>query len=111
MLNYVFKARNSEGAMTSGTLSADTPTLDKLGKEGVVFSRAVATSSWTIPAVMSVFTSLYPGVHRTTDYRKKLPEKIGTLAEVLKKNGFMTAAFVSTTVLDSRYGFSRGFDL
>lgn len=88
-----------------------TPTLDKLGKEGVVFSRAVATSSWTIPAVMSVFTSLYPGVHRTTDYRKKLPEKTGTLAEVLKKNGFMTAAFVSSTVLDSRYGFSRGFDL
>jgi len=87
-----------------------TPTLDKLAKEGVVF-RAVATSSWTIPAVMSVFTSLYPGVHRTTDYRKKLPEKIGTLAEVLKKNGFATAAFVSSTVLDSRYGFSRGFDL
>ena len=88
-----------------------TPTLDKLAKEGVVFSRAVAASSWTIPAVMSVFTSFYPGVHRTTDHRKKLPEKIGTLAEVLEKNGFMTAAFVSTTVLDSRHGFSRGFDL
>ena len=37
-----------------------TPALDAIAKEGVVFSKAMATSSWTMPAVMSVLTSLYP---------------------------------------------------
>lgn len=88
-----------------------TPTLDKLAKEGAVFSRAIATSSWTKPAVMSVFTSLYPAIHKVTDFHKKLSEKINTLAEMLKENGYITAAFVCSPNLDSCYGFSRGFNL
>jgi arylsulfatase A-like enzyme len=88
-----------------------TPTLDKLAKEGVVFSKAIATSSWTMPTVMSVFTSLYPGIHRTTNYQKKLPNGINTLAEILKENGYMTTAFVGNPTLDNRFGFSKGFYL
>ncbi|MHC4740161.1 MAG: sulfatase [Planctomycetota bacterium] len=88
-----------------------TPALDNLAKEGVSFSNALATSSWTMPTVMSVFTSLYPSVHRTTDYLKKLPERINTLAEILKENGYVTTAFVVSPVLGRQYGFSKGFDL
>ncbi len=88
-----------------------TPTLDKLAHEGVIFSRAIATSSWTLPTNMSVFTSLYPSVHKVTDNKRTLPKRITTLAQVLKKNGYLTAAFVTSPVLDGGNGFSRGFDL
>lgn len=88
-----------------------TPTFDKLAEEGVAFSRAIATSSWTMPTVMSVLTSLYPGVHKMTGSQKKLPEGRNTLADILKKNDYVTAAFISNPTLNNRYGFSKGFDL
>ena len=90
---------------------ATTPTLDKLAKQGALFSKAIGTSSWTMPTNMSIFTSLYPGVHKTTDYQKKLPPGRVTLAEIMKTQGYTTAAFVSNPTLGSQYGFSRGFDL
>ena len=94
-----------------GYTRATTPTLDKLAKEGALFSKAIATSSWTMPTNMSIFTSLYPGVHKTTDYQKKLPQGRSTLADIMKTQGYTTAAFVSNPTLGSQYGFSQGFDL
>ncbi|MHC4478907.1 MAG: sulfatase [Planctomycetota bacterium] len=94
-----------------GYLRNTTPTLDGLAKQGVVFSRAMATSSWTMPTIMSVFTSLYPGLHGMTDWAKQLPAGTTTLAHVLKANGYITAAFVSNPALDGDCGFDRGFDL
>ncbi|MFC1677128.1 sulfatase [Planctomycetota bacterium] len=88
-----------------------TPTLDKLARKGVVFSGAMATSSWTLPAVTSVFTSLYPGVHKTTGTQRRLSENITTLTEILKENNYSTAAFVSNPTLDSPCGLSKGFQL
>jgi arylsulfatase A-like enzyme len=88
-----------------------TPTLDRLATEGVVFNRAMATSSWTIPAVMSVMTSLYPGLHNAKDFRQKTPEEITTLAEILKERGYVTVAFAGNPLLDGSYGFRQGFDL
>lgn len=88
-----------------------TPALDTIAKEGVAFSKTMATANWTMPAVMSVLTSLYPEVHGTNNYDKKLPESVPMLAEVLKENGYKTVAFVSNPTLDGRHGFSRGFEL
>jgi arylsulfatase A-like enzyme len=88
-----------------------TPTLDRLAHEGVSCMRTLSTSGWTLPSVMSVMTSLYPDVHRTYTYEHRLSEKIMTLAEVLKANGYTTVGFVSNPILDGKYGFSDGFDL
>jgi len=88
-----------------------TPTLNTVAKEGVVFSKAMATASWTMPAVMSVLTSLYPEVHGTSNYDRKLPEDVVTLTKVLRENGYKTVAFVSNPTLDGRHGFCQGFEL
>ena len=88
-----------------------TPTFDRLAREGVLCTRTMSTSGWTLPCVMSVMTSLYPDVHRTYTHENRLPEEITTLAEVLKANGYTTVGFVSNPVVDSKYGFSDGFDL
>ncbi len=88
-----------------------TPVFDAIAREGVVFSKVMATSSWTMPTVMSVLTSLYPEAHGTTNYDRKLPEDVTTLAEVLRENDYKTVAFVSNLTLDGRHGFYQGFDL
>jgi len=88
-----------------------TPVFDAIAREGAVFSKVMATSSWTMPTVMSVLTSLYPEAHGTTNYDRKLPEDVTTLAEVLRENDYKTVAFVSNPTLDGRHGFYQGFDL
>jgi arylsulfatase A-like enzyme len=88
-----------------------TPTLDRLAREGILCTRTLSTSGWTLPSVMSVMTSLYPDVHRTCKSDRRLPQEITTLAEVLKADGYATVGFISNPIIDGRYGFSDGFDL
>jgi len=40
--------------------------MDSLAASGVVFTNAYSTSSWTNPAVASLFTSRYPSQHQVT---------------------------------------------
>ena len=54
----------------AGYKRATTPTLDQLAAEGAIFTNAVSTTSWTLPAHASLFTGLYNsahGVHKKLD--------------------------------------------
>jgi len=56
---------------------------------------------------------LAASVHGVTDFGIPLAKTIPTWAELLKQNGYQTAAFIGAVVLDSRTlapGLDRGFD-
>lgn len=94
-----------------GNKGIETPNLDRLCERGVVFTRAVAASPSTLPSHASIFTGLYPrhhGARANGIYR--LGSEQRTLAEILSENGYETAAFVSSFVLDAKYGLAQGFD-
>ncbi len=68
------------------------PNIDKLAKEGVVFSQAFSQSFITLPCVMSIFSSLYSSSHGVEYvFKDKIPDKIYTLAEILNIYGYNTA--------------------
>ncbi|MEW6270253.1 MAG: sulfatase [Thermodesulfobacteriota bacterium] len=85
------------------------PRLDALARDGVLFERVVAQSSWTRPAVASLLTGLDPFAHGATGLRQGLPANAPTLAELLAAQGFSTAAFVSNVNVSAPFGFARGF--
>lgn len=87
------------------------PNLDRLTDEGVVFSNAFSVTSWTLPAHTSMLTSLYPLSHGVVIDEESLDENRTTLAEVLKGEGYATAAFVSGPYLNSHFGLNQGFDM
>jgi len=90
-----------------------TPNLDRLAKEGILFTDHVANSGWTLPQYMTMHTGLYPLTHRMTrlKYNAPLSSKISTLAEMLKKHGYTTVGFSSSNgYLHPQLGFGRGFD-
>jgi arylsulfatase A-like enzyme len=87
-----------------------TPNFDKFAKDNILFTNAFATSSWQMPAVGSLFTSLYPSQHSATHIDNKLNSKVQTLAGILKENGFYTAGFGCNPRLSADYGFDKGFD-
>ncbi len=94
-----------------GATEVETPALDRLGREGVVFEQAMATAPLTLPAHSSIFTAKFPPEHGVRDNGGFFlgPEQ-ETLAEVLKARGYATGGFVSAFVLDSKWGIDQGFD-
>ncbi len=95
-----------------GNSSIETPNLDRLATEGVLFSKAISPASTTLPSHCSILTGLYPYHHgaRANGFTR-LPDDQTTLAEILSERGYATAAFISAYVLDMRFGAGQGFSL
>ena len=87
------------------------PTLRALSAEGVRFEVAYAPSATTGPSHASLFTSLYPLTHRVVKNGRSLAPEFDTMAELLSRAGFQTAAVVSSFVLSERFGYAQGFDV
>ncbi len=86
------------------------PNIDKLASEGVIFEKAYSTNFWTLPSHASLFTALYPSQAGATSETNQLPQSNTTLAEVMKKSGYNTAAFSCNTWVGKERGFAKGFD-
>jgi arylsulfatase A-like enzyme/Flp pilus assembly protein TadD len=90
-----------------------TPALDGVAKDGVRFAQAFTPSPITNTSHASILTGLLPGSHGVTDFAVPLSPSHPTIAELLKKQDYHTAAFIGAVILDSKTlapGFDRGFD-
>lgn len=102
-----------------------TPNIDRIAREGVLFTDCIAQAPWTLPSVGSIFTSRYPSQHgaERQQIRKGLAwddviqiregylyEENTTLAEVLKENNYYTVVFQPNINLLSAAGFAQGVD-
>lgn len=87
------------------------PSIDAFSRESVVFENAAVQSPWTLPSHMSIMTSLYPSFHGVVKKSSRLPDNRVTLAQLLRKGGYQTAAFTDGGNVGSVFGFNRGFDL
>src|SRR5476651_479068 len=95
-----------------GSTRGVTPTIDAFATAGVRFERTYAHVPLTLPSHASLLTARYPtsnGVHDNGTFR--LGEGSTTVAEVLRRAGYRTGAFVGAFVLDARFGLGRGFDV
>jgi arylsulfatase A-like enzyme len=95
-----------------------TPFLEELANRATVYTNAIATSDFTPPTHASLFTGLYASWHGAhfdpPGYvaGRALPAGHPTLASILAKNGYRTAAVVANWGgLSPRFGLDRGFQL
>jgi arylsulfatase A-like enzyme/tetratricopeptide (TPR) repeat protein len=94
-----------------GARAPRTPAIDGLAERGVLFVDASAPAPLTLPSHCSILTGLYPDRHGVRDNgADALPEEATTLAELLRAEGFRTAAFVSAFPLEEGFGANQGFD-
>ena len=87
-----------------------TPFIDSLAASGVVFSNAYSPTSWTNPAVASLFTSRYPSQHHLSNFDSVLADDELTLAERLRDAGYRGMGISANFRLLARLGFDQGFD-
>lgn len=104
--------------VTVDTLRADyavnMKTWARLAERGRTWDDAMSTSSWTVPAVASIWTGLLPGEHkagrRAVGDFMPIAKAAPTLAEELRARGYRTGAFVANPFVAGSIGFRRGFD-
>jgi len=93
-----------------GYTQIETPTLDRLARQGTLFENAVCQAPLTAPSHASIMTGLYPTVHKVRDTGGFiLSSSQLTLSAILQNHGWETAAFVGASVLKKRFGFGHGF--
>lgn len=94
----------------AGYSRATSPRLDRWAARGFVFEQATTPAGWTRPAVVSLFSGLYPATHGVQDKEHVAPDEIMMLAEVFAQSGYDTAAFVTNFAVDRQFGCMQGFD-
>ena len=89
------------------------PQMDRLfGREGVVVERVYSQFAATFGAHVGMLFGMLPSVVTQSDAGRALVLPVTpSIAEVLRANGYRTAAFTEDGVLDGPAGFMRGFEV
>ncbi|PSR30772.1 MAG: hypothetical protein C7B43_04690 [Sulfobacillus benefaciens] len=75
-----------------GNEEIETPTLDFLADNGVVFDQAFCSSPLCAPSRYSILTGLYPHQHLGWDNGSSIPTDVPTFPRVLQAHGYRTQA-------------------
>ncbi|HKV08123.1 MAG TPA: sulfatase-like hydrolase/transferase [Thermoanaerobaculia bacterium] len=95
-----------------GYRQVETPNIDGLRRDSVLFERVYSHCPMTLPSHASMFTGSLPtenGVRNNIGYRFE-GAKLRSLAEELRERGYATGAAVSSYVLRSDTGIDDGFE-
>lgn len=91
-----------------------TPRLDALAARGLLFESAISQAAVTPVSHASILTGLNPYSHGLRvlhgAYENRLADRHVTLAEILREEGWETAAFVSAFPVTEAFGLHQGYD-
>jgi choline-sulfatase len=93
-----------------GYRGVNTPAIDALRADSILFNRAYSHCPLTVPSHATVFTGMLPaenGIRDNNGY--SLAAGATTLAELLSTRGYATGAAISAYVLRKGSGIERGF--
>ena len=90
----------------------ETPSIDRLCRDGILFERAYTHIPLTLPSHVSLLTGLLPPTHGVRDNLGYTVDSATALLlqQTLKESGYATGAGVSAYVLRRATGISAGFD-
>lgn len=104
LLWIVMDTTRADHLGTYGYDKGTSPNLDVLAESGVVFEKAIAQASWTMPSHFQMVTSRFD-----SGKENALPDSYETVAEILRDEGYDTASVLGNYSLGRRSGFDQGF--
>jgi arylsulfatase A-like enzyme len=97
----------------------ETPHIEKLAREGVLFEQSWSLAPWTMPSMSAMFSSAYPpGLTPDTQgdewllqlWQYEVKAREAGLAERLRNSGYATGAMTSNALLWTMPGMLAGFE-
>lgn len=111
--NVIFIVLDTQRLDRIGCYGCDrltTPCLDAIAADALVFDRCYSAGVWTLPSHASMFTGLYPSEHGANYGHMWLDDRFNTMAELLVRMGYDTAAFSNNAWIGTGSNLSQGFD-
>lgn len=91
----------------------DTPHLDALAKEGVLFTNSFSHAPMTLPSHTALFSSRYPHSNGVVNNGQKVPQDLPLLSDWMVRSGYQARAVASLGTLwlgSPRISLDRGFE-
>ncbi len=110
ILLIVFDTLRFDHTGAYGYTRDTTPVLDRFAREGVLFERAYAPSSWTLPSTASLLTGRYPSSHGVEKSTSALSDELETLPAILRGRGYRTGLFSGNPFVEPNFGFRKGYE-
>jgi arylsulfatase A-like enzyme len=93
-----------------GQKTTKTPAMDFLANEGVLFEQAYSTIPYSVPSVYSILTSRFPAEYTLRTRLEMGGPESETIAQALKRNGYITIGVSGNELLNKDSGCAAGFD-
>lgn len=85
--------------------------IDGLASQSIEFTRAYSVTSWTAPAIASLFTGLTPHQHGILTFEAlPMSDEFSTVQSILSENGWWAGAVFGNPYIGHGTGFDHGFD-
>lgn len=88
---------------------ANTPAIDALRADSILYDKCFAQSSWTKASFATIFSGRYPENHNAVSKGSVLPESVTTFPEMLKDHGYYTQGFCNNPNIAATYNYDQGF--
>lgn len=112
-LLVIYDSQRADHCSCYGCDRETTPTMDSLAGEGTLFANAQSQAPWTLPAVTTVLTGLYPQSHGAggagTDLYGLDPD-LPFLPALMQDAGYHTFGEFCIPWLGPDFGYDRGWD-
>jgi len=100
----------ADGLSSFGSKHVQTPNMDALAQDGILFSHCFSAAPWTLPSVASIMTGVSPRTHGAMFRTSTLPSSIPTIAQYFEKAGYHTGAVGFNAFLRASSGINKGFE-
>lgn len=91
ILVFATDQHNAHALGCYGSPDVETPNIDRLAAQGIVFENAITPSGACRPAKMSMLTGLHARTHGLFDQRESTPDVAHSLGSRCKEAGYKTA--------------------
>ncbi|GMU93687.1 MAG: hypothetical protein AMXMBFR4_27450 [Candidatus Hydrogenedentota bacterium] len=88
---------------------ANTPAIDALREDSVLYLNCFAQSSWTKASFATLFSGQYPESHTAMKKDSMLPDSVVTFPELLMENGYYTQGYCNNPNIADTYNYGQGF--
>ncbi|MBN2407692.1 MAG: sulfatase-like hydrolase/transferase [Elusimicrobia bacterium] len=112
VLIYCMTPLRSDTLGCYGSPDALTPSIDDFANRSAVFRNAHTQETFTLPALATLLTSVYPVFHKIFQFERapRLDKNLATLPQILASRGYRTVLVDPYRYLDWEDGFSGGFN-
>jgi arylsulfatase A-like enzyme len=108
----VLDAVRAQNLSCYGYAEDTTPYLRAFAADNLLFKRAFAPATWTIPTHASMLSGLYLSQHRLENVKadRSFNERIVTLPQALRANNYHTVAFSQNFLFSNTHHLTEEFD-